>query len=105
MFPHYFTACPPKKLPSGKCFDVRQVYHSFRPTVLQLASFLTHHPDVIDGQSDVLPLPSGTSLAKSATNSQLQLSANDAFARRMRMVYGYVAEIKLPNLLTINFTA
>ena len=60
-----------------------------------MADFLTPHLDGIAGRSDILPLAPGMEILKSTANGQLQLHLSETYTRRMRYVFGYIAEIKL----------
>ena len=78
-------------LPSG-----RPVTDSFQPSAAQLALVLTPHLRIRSDVSDVLPLPAGLTLIRSPDavhNAQLRMAP--FFARKMKRVFGYVAEILL----------
>ena len=79
----------------GKAADGRAVYTPFRPSVVQLAHLVTPFLDEVNTVADTLPLPRGVTLAKCAFNKKLQISLSEVYARRFRMVFGYIAEIKL----------
>ena len=63
--------------------------------MVQLALLLAPHLDGFEAAGDALPLPRGMTIAKCADNGQLQLVLADAYARRLRRVFGYVGEVKL----------
>lgn len=70
------------------------VFAPFRPSPMFLANTM-HSLDL--GTADPnrhIRLPHGMSFTRAA-NAQLQLALSNAFARRLRRVLGYVAEIQL----------
>ena len=90
-----FRAQAPGQLPFGKAADRRDVFKSFRPTVVQLAHLMTPFLDKVDTAADVLPLPKGISLSLCGENDQLRISLSEVYAKRFRRAYGYIGEIKL----------
>ena len=95
MLSRYFTAASPQQLPLGKSADGRQVYHSFRPSAVQLALMMNPHLGGVATVADVLPLPRGMTIARNEGDRQLQLVLADCYTRHLRRVFGYVGEIKL----------
>ena len=77
-------------LPSGT-----PVSASFQPTVASLSISLTPFLSTAVGLSKALPLPSGLSLMRSPDDKQTQLKLEPFFAKKLRRVFGYVAETTL----------
>ena len=95
MLANCFRAQAEGQPPFGRSADGRNVFVSFRPSVIQFAQLVTPFLDETATSCDVLPISKGFTLSKCAANDQLQLSLSDVYTRRMRMLYGYVVEIKL----------
>lgn len=74
----------------------RPVYSPYRPTVVSLASELTHLKESPEIQVEMcVPVPEGMSFAGNSATGQLQLSLNPMYARRFRRVSGYLGEIRI----------
>ena len=67
----------------------------FRPSVVQMAHLMTPFLDDKATVGDALPLPKGIQLIKCKANDQLQVMVSEVFSRRMRRVFGWIAELKL----------
>ena len=90
-----FKPATPDSPAYGRADGGLPVYASFRPSVAELAYFLTPHLDGKATVADALPLPKGMRIALNPVQKQLQLFLSETFARRMRKVYGHIGEIKL----------
>ena len=97
------AAAPPKAVPVkaadtmvplGMTANGGIVLSSFQPSVASLAIVLGPHLKRNTDISNLFPLPAGLSLKRSDT-LQLQLRLAPFFARKLKRVFGYVAEIKL----------
>ena len=77
-------------LPSGTA-----VLASSQPTVASLSISLTPFLLTAVGLDTALPLPRGLTLIRSPDDKQTQLKLEPFFAKKLRRVFGYVAEITL----------
>ena len=87
------TKAPPA--PIGLTAAGTPVYAPFQPSVASLAVQLTPFLRTAVGLNGALPLPTGLELVRAPDDSQTQLKLTPFFALKNRMMFGYVAEIKL----------
>ena len=75
----------------------RPFFAAYRPSVLSLASALTHLKGSPEVQIEAfVPVPDGMYFAENCATGQMQLILNPMYARRFRRIFGYVDEIRLP---------
>ena len=86
---------PVAPVPIGLAANGTPVFASFQPSVASLAISLTPHLKTLTDIGAVLPLPTGLQLVRSPDLKQIQLKIAPFFARKMKRVFGYVAEIVL----------
>ena len=88
-------AVAPKPTPIGLTALGAAVYEPFQPSVASLAVSLTPFLQTQVGMDTVFPLPAGLAMRRSPGDRQNQLVVAAFFARKLRRMYGYVAEIVL----------